>query len=114
MDRLADYENLKSEILLPALTHARQRQLVTSEEEAILMAAIKGGVVKSADLSEAMPGLTGQQRTYQIKRLVKDGMLQPIHPDARQYTIGFSNNTLLRGVVRALTDKGFIPNALNS
>jgi hypothetical protein len=39
-------------------------------------------------------------------------MLQPINPGARQYSIGFSHNMLLRGVVRALTDEGFIPAAV--
>ncbi|GAA0763596.1 Fic family protein [Ideonella azotifigens] len=112
VDRLADYDNLTSEILVPALTHARQRQLVTPQEERILLAAIKGKVVKSGDLTDAMPGLTGAQRTYQIRRLVGNGMLQPIYSDARQYTIGFSSNMLLRGVVRALTDGGFISSAL--
>ncbi|MEW5944397.1 MAG: cell filamentation protein Fic, partial [Pseudomonadota bacterium] len=29
------------------------------------------------------------------------------------YTIGFSNNYLIRGVVRALSDEGFIPATLN-
>lgn len=112
LDRLADYANLASEILLPALAHARQRQHVTRQEEAVLAAAIKGKVVKSSDLAAAMPGLNAQQRTYQIRRLVANGMLQPIYADARQYSIGFSNNMLLRGVVRALTERGFIPTAL--
>ncbi len=30
----------------------------------------------------------------------------------RQYTLGFTHNTLLRGVVKALTDQGFVPPAL--
>jgi hypothetical protein len=98
---------------VPALAHARQRRLVSPQEEAVLVAAIKGKVVKSGDLADAMPGLNAQQRTYQIRRLVANGMLQPVHPDARQYTIGFSNNMLLRGVVRALTDRGFVPSALS-
>jgi Fic family protein len=112
VDRLADYANLTSEVLIPALSHARQRHLISQQEEAVLMAAIRGKVVKSAHLVDAMPGLNPQQRTYQIRRLVANGMLQPIYPDARQYTIGFSNNMLLRGVVRALTERGFIPSAL--
>ena len=113
VDRLADYGNLMAEILLPALAYARQRQLITAQEEAILTLAIKGKVVKSADLGDAMPGMNAAQRTYQIRKLVGNGMLQPIHADARQYTLGFSNNTLLRGVVRALTERGFIPSALS-
>lgn len=112
VDRLADHQILTTEILLPALSHARARQLITAQEESILKVAISAKVVKSADLAEAMPGLTGQQRTYQIRKLLANGMLQPTRPEARQYTIGFSNSTLLRGVIKALTDRGFIPSAV--
>lgn len=49
------------------------------------------------------PDLNANQRTYQIRKLVDGSMLQPINPGARQYSIGFSHNMLLRGVVRALT-----------
>ena len=112
VDRLADYRNLTAEILMPALAHARDRKLVTPQEGSLLALTIKQGVVKAADLSPAMPGASLPQRTYQIRKLVENGMLQPIHENARQYTIGFSNNMLLRGVIRALTDQGFIPSAL--
>ncbi len=112
VDRLADYRTLKTDVLMPALAHARERQLVTAQEEAVLSIAIKRGVVKAGDLTAAMPGLGLAQRTYQIKKLVDSRMLQPIRVGARQYTVGFANNMLLRGVVRALTDQGFVSAAL--
>ncbi|MBA3486219.1 MAG: Fic family protein, partial [Lysobacter sp.] len=113
VDRLADYRYLQARILLPAVAHARERQLITAQEAAVLAATIKAGVVKAGDLEEVLPGLTAHQRTYQIRKLVEGGMLQPIRPNARQYSIGFSHNLLLRGVVRALTEEGFIPPALS-
>lgn len=112
VDRLADYEHLIARVLTPALAWARQRQWVTTQEEAILAATIKAGVVKAGDLVAAMPALNAAQRTYQIKKLVTSGMLQPIKPGARQYTIGFSHNTLLRGVIHALSAEGYISPAL--
>jgi Fic family protein len=112
VDHLADYDQLQTRVLLPAVSYARERQLVTPQEEAVLNVTIKAGVVKSGDLEGAMPGLNSNQRTYQIRKLVESGMLQQISPGARQYTIGFSHNMLLRGVIRALTDQGFIPAAL--
>ncbi|MDO8262071.1 MAG: hypothetical protein Q7T21_02490, partial [Gallionella sp.] len=48
------------------------------------------------------------QRTYQIKKLVERKMLQPVQPNARQYTIGFDSNYLIRGVIHALSQEGFI------
>jgi hypothetical protein len=56
--------------------------------------------------------LTERQRTYQIGKLVERGMLVPIRPGARQYTVGFADNALIRGVIRALSGEGFIPETL--
>lgn len=112
VDRLADYEQLKTRVLLPAVHHARERQQITAQEQAVLVTTIKAGTVKAGDLEAAMPTLNANQRTYQIRKLVDSGMLQPAKPGARQYSIGFSHNMLLRGVVRALTDEGFISPAL--
>lgn len=112
VNRLADYHHLQTAILLPAVSHARNRQLITPQEEAVLASTIRAGVVKSGDLEAAMPGLTANQRTYQIRKLVDSGMLQPIKEGARQYSLGFTHNMLLRGVVHALRGQGFIPDAL--
>lgn len=103
VDRLAEYANLTAHILLPALDFARQRRLITPQEDSVLMLAVKGGIVKAVDLSAAMPKLNAAQRTYQIKKLVGAGMLQPVAQSARQYTIGFSHNVLLRGIIHALS-----------
>ena len=50
---------------------------------------------------------------HQLKKLVERKMLQPVSDGARQYTFGFSNNYLMRGVIRALSAEGFIPETLN-
>ncbi|GAA0723140.1 Fic family protein [Dokdonella soli] len=114
LDRLADYQHLQARILLPAVAYARERQLVTAQEATVLNATVRAGVVKAGDLESVLPRLSAYQRTYQIRKLVESGMLQPIRPNARQYAIGFSHNLLLRGVVRALTDESFIPPALSA
>jgi Fic family protein len=113
VDRLADFNYLNDSILMPALAYAKERQLITTMEEQVLHITAKNGVAKAADLAAAMPGMSAAQRTYQIKKLVERKMLQPIKEGARQYTIGFSNNNLMRGVIRALSAEGFIPSALN-
>ncbi|MFO1253554.1 MAG: Fic family protein, partial [Inhella sp.] len=112
VNRLADYTHLQNAVLLPAVAHARERRLITPQEEAVLQTTIRFGLVKAGDLEAALPGLSASQRTYQIRKLVESGMLQPVRPGARQYTLGFTHNMLLRGVVRALTDQGFVPPAL--
>jgi len=112
VNRLADYAHLQARVLLPAVQHARQRQWVTSAEEAMLTQTIRAGVVKAGDLEAVLPGLNANQRTYQVRKLLESGMLQPIRPGARQYTLGFTHNLLLRGVVKTLTDEGFVPLAV--
>jgi Fic family protein len=108
VDQLTQYDYLKHKILRPALGFARSRDLISAQEEAVLLASVKSGVAKAADLSAAMPGMSTAQRTYQIKKLVERKMLHPITPNARQYTLGFDNNGLMRGVIQALSDESFI------
>ncbi len=112
VDRLTDYTYLKEQILAPALAISRERQLITLDEYNVLCEVVKRGIVKSADLATIMPKLSPAQRTYQIKKLVDSKMLQPLREGARQYSICFTNNYLLRGVVHALSTQGFIPSSL--
>ena len=97
---------------MPTLAYARHRNLLTPLEEHVLQLAVKKGIVKSGDLGDAMPTLNATQRTYQIKKLVERRMLQPIEANARQYTIGFDNNYLMRGMIHALSQEGFISASL--
>lgn len=112
VDRLTDYAYLKEQILAPALAISRERQLITLDEYNVLTEVVKRGTAKSADLAAIMPKLSSAQRTYQIKKLVDGKMLQPLREGARQYSICFTNNYLLRGVVHALSIQGFIPESL--
>lgn len=112
LDRLADYAELGKSILRPAIAYAKERELITSQEERILALAVERGVVKSADLSAVMPGMNTAQRTYQIRRLVTRGMLKPVQEGARQYVVGLAGSELIRGVIRALTDSGLVPSSV--
>lgn len=112
VDRLTQYDYIEQRILMPALNISRARQLITVDEYHVLLEVVRLKSAKSADLKKVMPKLTDNQRTYQIKRLVELKMLQPIYPGARQYSICFTNNYLLRGVIKALTDEGFVPSSM--
>jgi Fic family protein len=114
LDQLANFDYLNAKILAPALAYARERELITAQEEKILHIAAKVGTAKAADFETAMPNMTATQRTYQLKKLVERQMLQPIKAGARQYTIGFSSSFLIRGVIMALSKEGFIPASLTS
>lgn len=113
VDQLTNTDYLNERILLPALHYARERELLTAQEERVLLATARAGVAKAGDLKDAMPDMSDAQRTYQIRKLVERRMLNPIYEGARQYTVGFSNNYLIRGVIRALAEQGFISESLN-
>ena len=113
VDRLTDFAYLSDKVLSSAIAYARERELITAIEARVLHIGAKTGVAKAADLASAMPGMSAAQRTYQIRKLVERKMLLPINEGARQYTLGFSNNYLMRGIVRALSAEGFIPPTLN-
>ena len=108
VDQLTQYGYLQPRILVPALAYARSRTLITAQEESVLLLAVKTGIAKASDLSAAMPGMNAAQRTYQIRKLVERKMLRPVAPNARQYTLGFDNSYLMRGVIHALTQESFI------
>lgn len=112
LDKLTDYDYLRDNILSPALSIAKERTWITAEETEVLKIAMTNndGIVKSRDLQPAWEGLTDNQRTYKIRQLVNDKLLAPTHEGARQYTLCFRNNKLLRGVISALVKQGFIPN----
>lgn len=109
VDQLTRFAFLRENILGPALAYAEERQLITKVEAAMLGRAINAPSVKAADFSDILAGHTPNQRTYQIKKLVDRNMLQPIEPGARTYVACFANSYLIRGVMRALAERGFIP-----
>ncbi len=113
VDRLTRFDYLKERILIPALASAKERHLITATEEQVLHIAAQKGIAKASHLSAAMSSKKPSQQTYQIKKLVEKKMLLPIKEGARQYSIGFSNNYLLRGVIEALSREGFIPASMN-
>lgn len=113
VDRLADYSYFQEKILVPALAVSRERGLITADEHAVLLTVMKLKTAKSADLAPSLPALSDAQRTYQLRKLVDRKMLQPIHGGARQYSLSFTSSYLLRGVVKALGEQGFIPPSLN-
>lgn len=113
VDRLTKFDYLKDRILMPALAYAKERRLITALEEQLLHIAAQKGIAKAADFSAVMRDLSTSQRTYQIKKLVERKMLLPAKEGGRQYSIAFSNNYLMRGVIHALSVEGFIPSLLN-
>lgn len=108
VDRLTRYDYLRDQILRPALALSRERRWLNDSEHAVLTMAIQKGEFKAADVDDVLTGLTQRQRTYLIAKLNEQHMICPIREGARTYTISFTNNYLLRGVIHALERQGFV------
>lgn len=109
IDRLADYEFLKNEILLPALRYSADREFITEMEEKILRKVIDLQLIQASDLEGFFPGKQRSEISRQIKRMIFKKMLAPEKEGKRKYLLRFDNNFLLRGVIKALGDKDFLP-----
>lgn len=109
IDKLSDYEYLKKEILLPTIHESLQRKVITDIEAKILKKVIELQSIQASDLKSFFDGKANSEISRQIKKLVDKKMLVTEHDGGRKYTIRFDNNYLLRGVIKALGERGFLP-----
>lgn len=109
IDKLLDYDFLKKEILVPAINFSSERKMVTPIEAKILKRVVEHQKIKAGDLKDIFAGKLGAEISRQIKRLIERKMLMPEHEGKRSYIIRFDNNYLLRGIIWALDQKGFLP-----
>ncbi|HTX86441.1 MAG TPA: Fic family protein [Candidatus Nanoarchaeia archaeon] len=116
IDKLLDIKYVVRNILLPVLDYALERQNITKREYEILSAVVRNKEmsIKSADLEKIIGKESSVQRSRILKKLKDKKMLIPFNEGGRVYTIGFTNNYLLRGVMRVLEQNGFIPKSLNN
>jgi Fic family protein len=109
IDNLLDHDFLSSKILMPALTLSLDRKIITPIEEKILRVAVQKQIFQSADLDPVLPEKIPAERSRLLKGLREKKMIVPIEEGARKYHIHFFNSFLLRGVVEALKQNGFVP-----
>ncbi len=109
IDKLVDYNYLSRHVLKPMLSDALQNQYITLEDNRILTIAIEKQIIQAADLKTIFPDKTPSEISRSIRNLINKKMLIPIHPNARKYTLSFSNSYLLRSILRALDNQGFLP-----
>ncbi len=66
-------------------------------------------VIQAADVKEFFAGKLDAEVSRQIRRLIDKKMLVPEKEGTRKYVIRFDNKYLLRGVIKSLGIKGFLP-----
>ncbi len=109
IDKLLDYDFLKTEILLPTIDYSVERQFITDLESKVLKQVVQKQVVQAGDLKDIFKGKMDAEVSRQIKKLIDKKMLQPEKEKSRKYVIRFDNNYLLRGIIKMLGEKGFLP-----
>jgi Fic family protein len=109
IDRLTEYNFLKKEIIIPAINHVREREIITDTEAKVLRKTAELGVMQASNIGEFFPKKAAAEISRQIARLKKRKMLQPEKEGSRKYVIRFDNNYLLRGIIKSLDEKGFLP-----
>lgn len=109
VDKLSDYQFLKEEILLPSIKFSLSRQIITDTEAKILRETIEKQVIQNSDLEKFFRDKAKSEISRQIKKLIEKKMLIPERESARKYVLRFDNNYLLRGVIKMLDQKGFLP-----
>ncbi len=107
IDKLLDYDYLAKEILGPTITYSIGRQYITEIESKILRKAIEKKTIKSNDLKDIFPEKHSAEVSRQIRKLVDKKMLDRV--DSRTYVISFGHSYLLRGVIKILGEKEFLP-----
>ena len=109
IDKLSDYQFLKTEILLPSINFSLSRQIITETEAKILRETIEKQVIQNSDLEKFFKDKAKSEISRQIKKLIEKKMLIPERESARKYVLRFDNNYLLRGVIKMLDEKRFLP-----
>lgn len=109
IDRLNEYTFLKKEIIIPAIGFAREREIITETETRVLRKTAELGVMQASDIGDIFGKKSAPEISRQIARLKNKKMLQPEKEGSRKYVIRFDNNYLLRGIIKSLDEKGFLP-----
>lgn len=109
IDKLSDYDFLRKQILLPTISHSLERKYITDVEAKILKRVVDKQVIQASDVKEFFIGKVDAEVSRQIRKLIDKKMLVPENEGARKYVIRFDNSYLLRGIIKSLDEKGFLP-----
>ena len=109
IDRLSDYGYLSKNILQRAVRISHERKLITDVEEKVLLKVVEKQIAQSADLEEVLTVKHKSDISRIIAKLRKKKMLAPVQEGKRKYLLRFDNNYLLRGIMQALDENGFLP-----
>jgi len=106
---LLDYNFLRKEILLPAISHSLERKYITDVESKVLRKVVDQQVIQASDVKVHFKGKSDAQVSRELKKMIDNKMLIPEKDGSRKYVLRFDNNYLLRSIIKSLGDMGFLP-----
>ncbi|MBL4674861.1 MAG: Fic family protein [Mucilaginibacter sp.] len=109
IDKLADYDFLRSNILMPSINFALERRMITDVEAKILKKVVEKQIIQASDIKYLFLEKADSEISRQIKKLIEKKMIVPVKENARKYQLRFDNNYLLRGIIKNLGEQGFLP-----
>jgi len=109
VNQLTDHDFIVTEILHPSLEHSLKRAMINKSEYSILKMATEKGQFKSQDVKKLLPNQSPRQVTSIIKNLKENNLIDSFETGGRVYYANFINNYLMRGLMRTLEKKNFIP-----
>ena len=109
IDRLLDYDYVAKQILLPAVRYSKERNILTEIEKKILEVAINKQVFQNADLQHIFKDKKKSEVSRWIRRMRERNLIDTEQNSSRKYVIKFSQNQILRGIIKSLGENGFLP-----
>jgi Fic family protein len=109
IDMLLDYEYLKNSILIPALEYSKTMKYIDPREYKILKITVEKQVVQNSDIQDVLKENHMTSISRYIRALKEKKMIASELENVRRYHINFTNNFLLRSVIKKLEEEGFIP-----
>lgn len=109
IDRLSNYDYLKTQILLLTLAYSKSMKYIDAIEYKILRVTIENQIVQNATIKTVMKSKHITSVSRNIRSLKEKKMLVSEGENSRKYHINFIQNLLLRGVIKQLEEKGFTP-----
>lgn len=109
LDRLVDYNYLKTEILFPVLAEAVGLKYISDLEYNILSKVVEKQIIQASDIKAFFPRKSDSEVSRQIRILIRKKLLVPEAVGKRKYVLCFYHNLLWRVVYQILDEKGFLP-----
>lgn len=109
VSKLLDFKYLYKYILAPTINLGVERGYLNKEEAKVLNVGIRKQSFKAGELDEDLDGLTQRQKTHLLSKMKEAGFIRSLKPNKRTYCVSFTNNFLMRSLIKILEKENFIP-----